>query len=247
MITDILQAVDANLEPLRQAKVQAEERLTNAKTKKAEAQINLQRGMEDAAHAHQLLADHDLSIKAQKAARAEARAKREVLAPLLLDDVERRHLVDNVEEADAALEILKVHDSKAAYDLMIAEGDVTGAIDNIYKAHVEGIANEMLSRDAVIRALHAELSSVVPSEINRPRTMAPPSPVVQTALGLIKRDDLHTPVNKLHGGMVTPLQFTPPDRGPKFLSEITENVAVPAEDDFAFVPAAKPQFGVKVK
>jgi predicted nucleic acid-binding Zn-ribbon protein len=243
----ILDEIHFSLEHLRKSKADAEDNLANARANKHQTETRIRDGEQDLEEARRLLADHELSVKAKKAERIKARAEKRVTAPFFLDDVQRR-LVENVEEAEATVALLTEYDSKAASEVKTAEGDVAVATENIYRAHIEGIAARMLEHDALIHELHLELSALVPNELHRPRNQAPPSTVVLNAMALVKIDWMNTPVNKL-GGSITPFKFNPPDRQgrSKFENPIsTESVTVAGEDDFSLIPEPKPRFGVKI-
>jgi hypothetical protein len=78
----------------------------------------------------------------------------------------------------------------------------------IYQAYLEGIATRMMEHDSIMRGLHAELSTMMPSEIHRPRNMTKPSELVEKALALVVIDQLHVPVNQLRGGAAAVVPWT---------------------------------------
>jgi hypothetical protein len=214
-VKKILEEVQASLEPHRKAQVDARDRQAYAETLQAQSAANVMEGEKDAARAHQLLADHQAAMKAQKAERAQARADRiasgrSIELQTIPFDMEARRLMDDAEEADAALARLKEVYARRCDELQKAESAVRDAETAITQAYVEGIATRMIEHDSIIRGLHVELSEMVPSEIHRPRNMAKPSPLVEKAMGLVTIDYINTPVNQLRGAAVVPTVFTNP-------------------------------------
>jgi hypothetical protein len=204
-VKKILDEVQASLEPRRKAKLDAQDRQAHVETLQAQSAVNVVRGERDAAQAHQLLANHQAAMKTQKAVRAWARADRiasgRSIEPQSIPfDMEARRLMDDVEEADAALARLREIYARRCDELQKAEAAVREAETGIVQAYLEGIATRMIEQDSILRELHAELSEMVPSEIHRPRNMAKPTPLVEKALGLVVIDELNVPVNKLRGG-----------------------------------------------
>lgn len=212
-VKQILAVVQASLEPHRKAQADARDRQANVESLKQQSTANVVKGEKDAAHAHQLLVDHQAAMRATKAARAQARADRIVagrsIEPQTIDfDMEGRHIQENADEADAALAQLRQIDGLRSDELEQAEAAVSAAETAIYQAYIEGIAARMIEHDSVMRGLHEELSAMVPSEINRPRNVAKPSPLVEKALGLVVIDQLHVPVNILRGGAAAVVPWT---------------------------------------
>jgi hypothetical protein len=205
-VKTILEQVQATLEPHRKAKAVDQDLVVQALDLKQQSAANVVEGEKDAANAHQLLAGHMTLMQSKKAARAQARADRIASGgktetqSTITDDIEGRRLTENAEDADAALARLREIDGLRGVELQKAEAAVIGAETNIYLAYLEGIAAKMLEHDSIMRGLHAELSAMVPSEINRPRNVAKPSPLVEKALGLVVIDELHVPVSQLRGG-----------------------------------------------
>jgi hypothetical protein len=205
MVKQIPEEVQASLEPHRKAKIGAQELLAQALALKQQSAENVLKGERDADQARLLLDDHEQAMKSKKALRAQARANRiasgRSMEPQTMDfDVEGRRLREDAEEADAAYVNLKEIDALRSIELQKAEAAVTAAETGIYQAYLEGIAAQMIEHNSVMRGLHAELSSMVPSEINRPRTMPRPSPLAEKALALVVIDELHVPVSQLQGG-----------------------------------------------
>jgi hypothetical protein len=205
-LKQILEEVQARLEPHRNAKASAQDLAAHALVLKQQSAANVVEGEKDADQAHQLRADHNRLMEAKKAERVKARADRIASGrtteapPPVTDDAEGRRLNENAEEADAALARLREIDSIHGIELQKAEAAVVAAASAIYQAYLEGIAGHMIEHDSIMRGLHAELSAMVPSEINRPRTMRRPSPLVEKALALVVVDQLHVPSNQLRGG-----------------------------------------------
>jgi hypothetical protein len=209
----ILADVQASLEPHRKAQADARDRQANVETLKLQSAASVVEGEKDAAQAHQLLADHQAAMKSKKAARAQARADRIVagraIEPQTIDfDVEGRRLQENAEEAGAALAQLRQIDGLRSDALQKAEAAVTAAEAAIYQAYLEGIAIRMMAQDSIMRGLHAELSAMMPAEINRPVNMPGPSSLVEKALALVVIDQIHVPVNQLRGEAAAVVPWT---------------------------------------
>jgi hypothetical protein len=205
-VKKILEDIQASLEPHRKAKAVAQESLAQALALKEQSAANVIKGEDDADRARLLLDDHEQAMKTKKAARAQARAERiasgrTTETPVTAtDDLEGRRLREDAEEADAALAQLQEIDALRGVELKKVEAAVIAAETAIYQAYLEGIATQIVEHDSIMRGLHAELSAMVPSEINRPRNMARPSPLVEKALTLVVIDELQVPVSQLRGG-----------------------------------------------
>jgi hypothetical protein len=206
----LLAAVAVSLAAERAAKATAIKARDAALELKRQSAATVAGGEKEAAHAHRMVAEHVATMKAQRDARAQARAERIAegrtsggAVPAGTDDADlarSRRLAEDADEADAALAQLRAVDERRAMELQKAESAVTAAGKKLEDAGLLALAAQIDHYDKLMRALHSELRAVLPAPMDMPPGMLSALPQVERALSLVVIDQLHVPVNQLRGG-----------------------------------------------
>jgi len=201
----ILKEVQASLDAYRKAKVEALDKQSYMEAVKQQSTANRFQSEIALTDARQRLQDHREQMEVKKKARIKAKVERITagapVKPVVFEfDTKERQLTIEVEEAEAVFaKILEVYTNDCD-ELAKAEAKVVSATQAISTAYMEGVATKALFYDSLMRELHAELSKMVPLEIDlRPGEFQRRPDAVKKALGLVVTDPFHTPANKLPG------------------------------------------------